>query len=129
MGVLKYKDYVAELEYSAESNVFHGKIFGIKDVVTFEGESVEELKEAFAEAVEDYLEICRDLGKEPEKAYKGSFNVRVKPETHRAAAYHATERGQSLNQYVEDAIESFIVREPGAIYGKPSDGDKKKSAE
>lgn len=109
--VMKYKDYIGSVHYSAEDEVFFGKIEGINDLISFEGHSVTELKAAFREAVEDYLELCNLNGKEPEKMYKGSFNIRIKPELHKKAAQKALIEGKSLNQYVEEAIEQYSVKE------------------
>ncbi len=75
---------------------------------TVEGNSTAELKEAFIEAVEDYLDICKRQGKEPQKAYKGSFNVRINPELHKRAVLTATADGISLNQLVEKAVENYV---------------------
>jgi predicted HicB family RNase H-like nuclease len=103
-NMLKYKDFYGNVEYSAPDECFFGKIIGIADLVTFEGESVNNLKKAFVEAVEDYLVLCKEAGKEPQKSYKGSFNIRISPELHRAAAVIANEKGISLNSFVEKAI-------------------------
>ncbi len=102
--VIKYKNFIGSVHYSAEDNVFYGKLEGIDDLVTFEGDSVEELKNALAEAVEDYTELCHETGKPLYKPYKGSFNIRIKPDLHRKAALKSTELGISLNQLVEKAI-------------------------
>ena len=83
--ILTYKGYIGTVHFSAEDDVFYGKIEGIRDLVSFEGQSVDELKKAFQEAVEDYLEFCKQIGKRPEKSYKGSFNIRISPEIHRQA--------------------------------------------
>jgi predicted HicB family RNase H-like nuclease len=108
--VIKYKDFVASVHFSSEDEVFHGKIEGIDDSITFEGGSVKALKDAFIEAVNDYLEICREIGKDPHKSYKGSFNIRIKPDLHKQAAYKSVELGLSLNQLVEEAISSYISK-------------------
>lgn len=107
--VMFYKDYIGSVHYSTEDEVFYGELEGINDLVSYEGTSVTELKAAFEEAVEDYLELCQMNGKEPEKAYKGSFNVRIKPELHKKAAQMAIIEGKSLNQYVEEAIAEYSV--------------------
>ena len=107
-NMMEYKGYYAHIEYSDEDNCFFGTIAGIADVVSFEGNSTEELKEAFIEAVEDYLDICKRQGKEPQKAYKGSFNVRINPELHKRAVLTATADGISLNQLVEKAVENYV---------------------
>jgi len=103
-NTLKYKDFVGSVEYSASDECFFGKIIGTSDLVTFEGNSVDILKGAFIEAVEDYLVLCREAGKEPQKSYKGSFNIRISPELHREAAVVASKEGISLNAFVERAI-------------------------
>ena len=103
-NMLKYKDFFGSVEYSAESECFFGKIIGTTDLVTFEGESVESLKNAFAEAVEDYIILCSEVGKEPQKAYKGSFNVRISPDLHKEAVMIASRNGISLNAFVEKTI-------------------------
>jgi len=103
-NTLSYKDYYGSVEYSAADECFFGKIIGINDLVSFEGGSVSELKKAFAEAVDDYIAMCAEIGKEPQKSYKGSFNVRIPPELHKEAAITATRIGISLNAFVEKAI-------------------------
>ena len=107
--VMKYKDYVGSVHYSADDEVFYGKIEGINDSVSFEGLSVLELKEAFKDAVEDYLELCRVNDKEPDKTYKGSFNIRISPNLHKQAVERALIEGKSLNQYIEDAISNTVT--------------------
>jgi predicted HicB family RNase H-like nuclease len=106
-----YKDFIGSISFSSEDEVFHGKIEGIDDLVTFEGTSVEELKNAFQEAVDDYQETCEEIGKKPGKSYKGTFNVRIKPELHQKIAKKAIIKGYSMNQYIEKALEDFMVRE------------------
>lgn len=106
--VMKYKDYLATVHYSAEDEVFYGKLEGIEDLVSFEGRDVQELKNAFSEAVEDYSDLCKSTGKAIEKSYKGSFNIRIKPDIHRKAARKSIEMGISLNQLVEKAVKEFL---------------------
>lgn len=103
-NILKYKDYRAIINYSAEDDVLFGKIEGINALVTFEAQSVDELKTAFHEAVDDYLIYCKDNGIEPEKEYKGSFNVRISPELHKLISIEAENEHISLNKYVENAL-------------------------
>jgi predicted HicB family RNase H-like nuclease len=106
-----YKGYLGLVEYSDEDSTFFGKILGIDDLVTFEGSSVEELKKAFHDAVDDYLETCAELSKVPEKAYKGQFNVRVATELHRAAAIRAEAQRMTLNKFVETALKRALQSE------------------
>lgn len=103
-NMLKYNGFYGSVEYSAIDECFFGKIIGISDLVTFEGDGVKTLKEAFIEAVDDYLAMCEQIGKNPQKSYKGSFNVRISPELHKEAAAMARLRGMSLNSLVEKAI-------------------------
>jgi predicted HicB family RNase H-like nuclease len=102
--VLSYKEYIASIHFSSEDEVFYGKILGINDVVIFEGQTVKELKKSFKDAVEDYIATCIAERKEPEKTYKGSFNVRISPATHRKAALIAVQKNVSLNDFVKAAI-------------------------
>ena len=106
-NILEYKGYYAKIEYSAEDSVLYGKIEGIKDLVNFESESASEIAKEFHEAVDDYLEFCENVGKEPDKAYKGTFNVRISPSLHRQLAIMALKNGESLNQTVERALQKY----------------------
>lgn len=110
-NMLQYKDYYGSVEFSAADECFHGRIYGINDTVSFEGESVFELKKAFEEAVDDYLDLCARYGKDAPKVYKGSFNVRVAPEVHQAAAFMAASEKISLNQYVERALQDELKKD------------------
>jgi len=103
-NIMEYKDDFAKIEYSSNDDLFFGSILGINDSITFEGKSIEELRIAFQEAVDDYLDMCRKIGKEPQKFYKGSFNVRISPEVHRKAILLARSNKISLNKFVEKAI-------------------------
>ena len=114
---MEYQSYFAKIEYSADDEMFFGVIEGINDIISFEGTGIEDLKIAFHEAVEDYLVMCQRYGKEPQKAYKGSFNVRIDPELHKKAAMLASSKGTSLNQFVESAIADKI-QTPVVVYPK-----------
>ena len=103
-NTLKYKDFIGSVEYSTDDDCFFGKLLGTTDLVTFEGNSVDTLKAALAEAVEDYLVLCKEVGKEPQKIYKGSFNVRISPDLHKEAVMLANRKGISLNAFVEKTI-------------------------
>ena len=107
--ILEYKSYYASLHFSSEDEVFYGKLLGIDDLVNFEGASVKELKKSFHEAVEDYLETCKELGKEPNKTYKGSFNVRITTDLHKEAAIFAALHNISLNDFVKTAINYALL--------------------
>ena len=107
-NLMEYKEYYAKIEYSSEDDIFFGSIIGIDDSISFEGNSISELKKVFHEAVDDYLDMCRKMGKEPQKYYKGSFNVRIAPEVHRKAILLARSKRISLNKFVEKAIRDRI---------------------
>lgn len=80
--MMKYKGYVGETVYDDEAKLYHGEVIGLKDTITFQGATVEELEQAFKDSVDDYLEWCKERGEKPEKTYSGTFNVRVSPEIH-----------------------------------------------
>jgi len=107
---MKYKNFLGSVHYSAEDDRFVGRLEEIDDLVTFEGSSVTELKRAFHEAVEDYIELCAAAGKPAGRSFKGSFNVRITPELHRSAYRCAMEDGISLNQFVQQALEHEVAR-------------------
>ncbi len=108
--ILQYKDYYATVHYSSADEVFYGKVIGINDLVSFEGNSVKELKAAFKDAVNDYLQTCSEINKTPDKTYKGSFNVRIPSELHRQAALFSAASNISLNDFVRQAIDHALTR-------------------
>ncbi|NCC76934.1 MAG: type II toxin-antitoxin system HicB family antitoxin [Clostridia bacterium] len=107
-NLMEYNGYYAHIEYNDEDNCFFGTIAGMTDVVSFEGNSTSDLKAAFIEAVEDYIDLCKRQGKEPQRAYKGSFNVRINPELHKRALLMAISDQISLNQLVERAVANYV---------------------
>lgn len=109
-NVLEYKGYSGSVEFSGDDDVFFGKITGIRDVVTFEADTVIKLKKAFREAVDDYIQTCKVLHKDPDKEFKGSFNVRVKPKIHRLVAMKSAALKMSLNQFVEKTLEKEVTK-------------------
>lgn len=107
-NVLCYQGYYATVEFDATSCLLCGSVVGMTDGVYFEAESASDIERVFHDAVDDYLAFCKEKGKAPEKSYKGSFNVRVNPELHRAAALAAAAKKESLNQFVADAIAAAL---------------------
>lgn len=105
-----YKGYSAIITYDPDDNLMVGKIFGIRDYIGFHGKSIDELEQQFHSAVDGYLDFCREVGKSPDKEYKGSFNVRIKPELHRDLAEEAAVENISLNAVTEKAIEEFVLK-------------------
>jgi len=102
---MKYKGYSAVVEFDEEAHIFHGEVIGLKDVITFQGKSVDELETAMADSIEFYLTWCKKRGKTPEKPFSGKFMVRTSPELHSKAVIAAARIGLSLNKYIEKAIE------------------------
>jgi predicted HicB family RNase H-like nuclease len=112
-NLLKYEDYFGIVEYSAADRCFHGKIEFINDLVTFEATTVEGIETEFVNAVRDYIETCRNIGKEPQKTFKGSFNVRIPPELHKQASLIASKQKIALNKFVENAIQHEVFGSTG----------------
>lgn len=102
--MIEYRGYTAVLEFDPSVDRFHGRVIGLQDVVTFEGRSIDELRREMEESIEDYLDFCAKVGKEPERPYRGEFIVRTTPEIHRAVATAAEAQGMSLNAWVESTL-------------------------
>lgn len=104
MNAMTYKGYAARIEYSNEDGLFVGHVAGIRDVVGFHGESVQELRGAFEEAVDDYLATCTKLNRVPQKPYSGKLSLRLEPELHASVAVKAELAHKSINQWVADVL-------------------------
>jgi len=102
--VFTYKGYIGKVDYDDEAGIFHGEVVNTRDVITFQGKSVKELKQSLKESVEDYLQFCRERGEEPDRPFSGKFVVRVSPGVHREAFLKAKNAGKSLNAWVTEAI-------------------------
>ena len=109
-NTLSYKGYTGSIEYSKEDNILYGRVLGISSLISYEGESIHELIDDFHGAIDDYLTLCAEDGSKPEIPYKGSFNVRLKKETHRDAAIYAIQHQQSLNSFIEEAVQEKLYR-------------------
>lgn len=107
----EYRGYLGSVEFSEDDMVFHGRLLGINDVVTFEAETPRELVKAFHDSVDDYLEWCAELGHEPNKPHSGRILVRVPPALHGKASAVAASRSVSLNQWITEAIEDAAARD------------------
>lgn len=107
-NTMEYKGYVGSVEFSEEDGLFFGKVMGLRALLSYEGSTASELVADFHEAVDDYLALCAAEGREPEKAYKGSFNIRVSPELHRKLAISAAAQQMSLNSFVERALTNAV---------------------
>lgn len=110
-NILEYKGYHTKVEFDSEEFVLRGKIEGINDLVNFECEDIKDVEKEFHEAVDDYLEFCKEVGKEPDKEYKGTFNVRISPELHKRLVNVAMKNGDTLNASVEKAIQEYVSEE------------------
>jgi predicted HicB family RNase H-like nuclease len=108
MNILKYKDYEGTAELDMERMVCFGKILFINDLITYQSATITELQKEFEAAVDDYLETCAELGREPQKPLKGQFNVRISPALHKAATLRAIEDSTTLNEVVARAMESYL---------------------
>ena len=106
---MTYKSYEAKVTLDEEAGIIHGEIINIRDVVTFQGRSVTELKNAMAASVEDYLEFCASRGESPDKPFSGKFPVRISPELHKRTHVAAKRRGISLNSFVTQALEDATL--------------------
>jgi predicted HicB family RNase H-like nuclease len=108
-NLLSYKNYNGTVEYSKEDGCLFGKVVGIKSLLSYEGNSIQELENDFQMVVDDYIADCKERGIQPEQPYKGTFNVRISPELHRTIAIYAMEHGETLNAAVEEAIRKMVV--------------------
>ena len=103
--MMEYKNYVGKIEFDDVADLFHGEVIGIRDVITFQGKSVHELKKAFRESIDDYLEFCKKRREEPDKPFTGKFVVRLTPEQHRKVFIASKIKGKSLNSWVSEILE------------------------
>ncbi|HIZ80618.1 MAG TPA: type II toxin-antitoxin system HicB family antitoxin [Candidatus Mediterraneibacter pullistercoris] len=106
-NILQYKGYHAKIVFDNETFSLRGKIEGINDLVNFESKDLNTIEQEFHDAVDDYLELCKEVGKKPEKEYKGTFNVRISPELHKKIALMASKNGDTLNKTIEKALEEY----------------------
>ena len=108
-NIMKYKDYWAKIEYSDEDECFCGKIEGLKnDLICFEGKTVKELKKDFMDAIDHYLETCKNLKQKPEIQCRGSLNIRLGPELHTEAKIKSEEKNISINEFIKRAVANYI---------------------
>ena len=105
-----YKGYSGSIEFDDEDMVFHGRVLGLRDVVTFEAETAEELVRAFHDSVDDYLAFCKERGLEPQKPYSGKLALRTTPEIHALLSRAAASDGKSVNQWISDTLAEVARR-------------------
>jgi predicted HicB family RNase H-like nuclease len=104
--MLTYKGYSGHVEYDDEAGIFHGEVLDTRDVITFQGKTVDEIESAFRESVEDYLDFCCERGEEPDKPFSGKLVLRLTPELHHKVFVKAVKSGKSLNRWISDTLES-----------------------
>ena len=112
MNTMHYKVYEATVAYDGDAELFHGEVLNLRDMITFQGKSVAELKTALAESVEDYLAFCKESGEAPEKPYSGQFMVRIEPPLHRSLVIAAKRSGLSLTKWVSGVLERAASSPP-----------------
>ena len=106
--MMVYKDYIGDVEYDSEAKFFHGRVIGLKDVITFQGKSVKEIDKAFRESIDDYLEFCKKRNEKPDKPFSGKILLRTQPDLHRKLALIAERKRTSMNKVLEEAIERYL---------------------
>jgi len=106
---MTYKGYEAVAEFDEDASIFSGQVINTRDVITFQGASVKELKKAFQDSIDDYLEFCSKRKEDPEKPFSGTLSLRLPPETHRRIALEARRRNKSLNSYILDRLNLEVI--------------------
>ena len=103
---MRYKGYEGNITFDEDAEIFHGEVINTKDVITFQGSSVKELKKSFKESIDDYLAVCKERGEKPEKPFSGNLVIRIDPELHKQLTIQAKKRKQSLNALIEERLAS-----------------------
>ena len=130
--MMEYKGYVGKVEFDDEAGVFHGEVLDTRDVITFQGKSVAELRTAFQGSIDDYLAFCAQRGEEPNKPFSGQFVARIPPELHRQVNLAASISGKSLNAWVVEQLQAAVAcvrsieaaKAAGKVKGKPKTASK-----
>lgn len=106
--MMTYKGYLAQITFDEQASIFHGEVINIRDVVTFQGQSVEELRQAYVDSIEDYLSFCAERGEAPDPPFSGRLTVRLSPEQHRKVILAAEKAGKDITQWVAEALEQAV---------------------
>lgn len=109
--MMEYQGYVAKVEFDEDADLFHGEVINLRDVVTFQGKSVSELRKAMRDSVEDYLAFCEERNEEPEKPFSGRVLVRIDPELHREIYLRSREEDKSLNSWIAEKLGAAVEAE------------------
>ena len=125
--MMEYKGYVGKVEFDDEAGIFHGEVLDTRDVITFQGETVAELKTAFQESIDDYLAFCKQRGEEPNKPFSGQFITRIPPELHRQVNLAASISGKSLNAWVVEQLQVAVAHIKSMKTAKAAAKGKRKS--
>ena len=102
--MMKYKGYIAKVEYDSDARLFHGEVIGLKDTITFQGTNPEELEREFKKSVDVYLDWCKELGEKPEKTFSGKLHIRMEPDLHAHLVLEAAKRNISLNDLIKEKL-------------------------
>ncbi|MFO0912069.1 MAG: type II toxin-antitoxin system HicB family antitoxin [Pirellulales bacterium] len=111
--MMEYKGYLGKVDFDDDAEIFYGEVVNTRDVVTFQGESVTELTQAFRDSIDDYLAFCNQRGETPDKPFSGRFVTRVSPELHRQAHMTAALAGKSLNAFVTEQLQAAVQHRAG----------------
>jgi predicted HicB family RNase H-like nuclease len=106
--MLTYKGYHGKVEFDDEAGLFHGEVVDLRDVITFQGKSVDELHQAFCDSIDDYLEFCQERGEEPDKAFTGRLMLRLPTDVHRKVFVSAKKAGKSINEYISEKLSTLV---------------------
>jgi predicted HicB family RNase H-like nuclease len=127
--MMEYKGYIGNIEYDDQAEIFHGEVINTRDVITFQGTSVAELRKAFKDSIDDYLAFCAERGEKPDKPFSGQFVTRISPDLHRNITAAATISRQSLNSWVseqlEQAVKAALSGAKVGAHARPTPGKKK----
>ena len=102
--MLNYKGYHGNVDFDEEAGLFHGEVVDLRDVITFQGKSVDELQQAFRDSIDDYLDLCQERNEEPDKPFSGRLMLRLPSEIHRRVYVGAKKEGKSLNEYITEKL-------------------------
>lgn len=116
--MMQYKGYLAEVTFDDEAQILYGEVVNTRDVITFQAETVADLRREFHKSVDVYLRFCREIGQEPEKPFSGKFVVRLSPNTHRKAYLAAKHAGKSLNTWVSEVLDERLPDQKPAKKGR-----------
>ncbi len=107
LSVMKYKDYTALIEYSDEDGCLIGKVLGIRDVIVFEGTTVEDIRKNFHEMIDHYIIACAQAGREPNTPV-AEMMIPVSPELYAKASRKAEYDGVPVQTVMETALQKFL---------------------